>query len=200
MVNTLITKATENINIILDMDENETFISKRGKLVPQDEFVQVNNIIDLEYAIYFTYHQLINDSNKNDFYNGDLFKKLDDSIDNLYNNKQFNEIISNDEEFKDLINDIDLKISHLKDIYYYQSPFFQFFKKSYNLMLFFQNILKENNKYISKVLKVTNNQMFLGCSFDNIINFSICNFLEIFKVYFKNAIWMACCTIDVFKS
>ena len=156
MVNTLITKATENINIILDMDENETFISKRGKLVPQDEFVQVNNIIDLEYAIYFTYHQLINDSNKNDFYNGDLFKKLDDSIDNLYNNKQFNEIISNDEEFKDLINDIDLKISHLKDIYYYQSPFFQFFKKSYNLMLFFQNILKENNKYISKVLKVTN--------------------------------------------
>ena len=119
MVNTLITKATENINIILDMDENETFISKRGKLVPQDEFVQVNNIIDLEYASYFTYHQLINDSNKNDFYNGDLFKKLDDSIDNLYNNKQFNEFISNDEEFKDLINDIDLKISHLKDIYYY---------------------------------------------------------------------------------
>ena len=85
MVNTLITKATENINIILDMDENETFISKRGKLVPQDEFVQVNNIIDLEYAIYFTYHQLINDSNKNDFYNGDLFKKLDDSIDKAIN-------------------------------------------------------------------------------------------------------------------
>ena len=156
MVNTLITKATENLKVILDMNENETFISKRGKLIPQDEFVQVNNVIDLEYAIYFTYHQLINDSNKNNFYNDDLIQKLDDSIDNLYDNNQFNEIITNDEEFKELINDIDLKISHLKDIYYYQSPFFHFFKKSYNLMLFCQNILTENNKYISKIMKVAN--------------------------------------------
>ena len=92
MVNTLITKATENLKVILDMNENETFISKRGKLIPQDEFVQVNNVIDLEYAIYFTYHQLINDSNKNNFYNDDLIQKLDDSIDNLYDNNQFNEI------------------------------------------------------------------------------------------------------------
>ena len=46
----------------------------------------------------------------------------------------------------------------------------------------------------------TNNQKFLDYSFYDIVNFSICNFLEIFEVYFKNTIWMTSCTINILKS
>ena len=58
-MSTLTGKAYRNLTHLLDMKENDIFISKRGQLILQDDFVQVDNIIDLEYAIYFTYHQFL---------------------------------------------------------------------------------------------------------------------------------------------
>ena len=76
-MNTLKEKAENNLKYILEMGENDTFISERGKLVPQNDFVQVNNVVDLEYAIYFTFHQYLLSDNINKIYNHKLIQKLD---------------------------------------------------------------------------------------------------------------------------
>ena len=105
-MNTLKEKAENNLKYILEMGENDTFISERGKLVPQNDFVQVNNVVDLEYAIYFTFHQYLLSDNINKIYNHKLIEKLDLSIDKLYDNKQFNELIG-EEHFSQIMDDID---------------------------------------------------------------------------------------------
>ena len=121
-MNTLTDKAKHNLKHILEMGENDTFNSERGKLVPQEDFIQVNNITDLEYAIYFTFHHYISSNDINSFYDDNIIKKLDTCIDNLYDNKQFNELI-NDDDFRQIMDDIDNKLTDIKDRYYYQSPF-----------------------------------------------------------------------------
>jgi len=151
-MNTLKEKAENNLKYILEMGENDTFISERGKLVPQEDFVQVNNLTDLEYAIYFTFHQYLLSDNMNKIYNHDLIQKLDTSIDNLYDNKQFNELLS-EEHFGQIMEDIDNKISQLKESYYYQSPFFIFFKRYYNFYNYCKEILNENNDMVSRLLR-----------------------------------------------
>tara|TARA_B100000575_G_scaffold293100_1_gene303482 strand:+ start:1831 stop:2415 length:585 start_codon:yes stop_codon:yes gene_type:complete len=154
-MNTLEKKANHNLNTLLNMGEDDIFISKRAELEKQDEFVQVNNIIDLEYAIYFTFHHHLNSQNNHAFYNDNLIHKLDMCIDNLYDNKQFNELLT-EEEFSQIMDDIDNKLTSIKESYYYQSPFFTVLKKTYNFYTLCKDILKENNKYILKTLKVTN--------------------------------------------
>jgi len=149
---TLKEKAENNLKYILEMGENDTFISERGKLVPQNDFVQVNNVVDLEYAIYFTFHQYLLSDNINKIYNHKLIEKLDLSIDKLYDNKQFNELIG-EEHFSQIMDDIDNKLSQLKENYYYKSPFFTFFQRYYNLYNYCKGIFVENNVIISRILR-----------------------------------------------
>ena len=47
---------------------------------------------------------------------------------------------------------------------------------------------------------IKNNQMILEYSFCNILNFSIGNFTQNIKIYFKYTIRMSCCCINVYKS
>ena len=89
-MNTLTEKAKHNLKHLFEMGEIDTFNSERGKLVPQEDFVQVNNTVDLEYAVYFTFHHYISSNDINSFYDDNIIKKLDTCIDNLYDNKQFN--------------------------------------------------------------------------------------------------------------
>tara|TARA_Y100000593_G_scaffold94855_1_gene196632 strand:- start:1853 stop:2500 length:648 start_codon:yes stop_codon:yes gene_type:complete len=156
-MNTLTEKAKHNLKHLFEMGENDTFNSERGKLVPQEDFVQVNNTVDLEYTIYFTFHHYISSNDMNSFYDDNIIKKLDTCIDNLYDNKQFNQLINDDDyDFQQIIDDIDNKLTNLKDRYYYQSPFYIFFKKYHTFYNFCKNILNENNIYIHRILNVTN--------------------------------------------
>ena len=95
-MNTLTEKAYRNLTTLLKMNTTDTFISRRGELLPQEDLVQVDNITDLEYAIYFTYHQLITSSDMGSFLNNGLIKQLDESIENMYDNEQFNEFFGDD--------------------------------------------------------------------------------------------------------
>ena len=155
-MNTLTEKAKHNLKHLLEMGENDTFNSERGKLVEQEDFIQVNNTIDLEYAIYFTFHHYISSIDTNALYNDNLIQKLDTCIDNLYDNKQFNELLTNDDGFQKITDDIDNKLTHIKDRYYYQSPFYLFFKKYHNFYNFCKKILNENNTHIQRILRTTN--------------------------------------------
>ena len=96
----------------------------------QDEYVQVDNTTDIEYGIYFTLNQLLFLNTYENIYENNIFKKIDDAIDNIYHNKQLNKLIESEERFKDVIDDIDEKLDMMKESMYYDSPFFNGFKKN----------------------------------------------------------------------
>ena len=127
-MNTLQLKSHKNLDFLLKLEHGDNMNAKRGELVLQEDFVQVDNIIDLEYAIYFTFHELLTSSELSTIYNTDIIDKMDRCIDSIFDNKQLNELIENDEEFKIIIDNIDEKIYQLKESYFYQSPFFSFFR------------------------------------------------------------------------
>ena len=54
-MNTLQLKSHKNLDFLLKLEHDDNMNAKRGELVLQEDFVQVDNIIDLEYAIYFTF-------------------------------------------------------------------------------------------------------------------------------------------------
>ena len=82
---------------------------------------------------------------------------MDRCIDSIFDNKQLNELIENDEEFKIIIDNIDEKIYQLKETYFYKSPFFKVFRKCYNSYNSMKQIFIENNKYISRMMYISNN-------------------------------------------
>ena len=152
-MSTLIEKAYGNLKLLLTMGENDVFISKRGELILQNDFVQVDNIIDIEYTIYFTYHQLLTSSDMGVLLNTSLIQKLDESIDMIFENKQFKELLE-DDDFRCIIDDIDGKIDTLKESYFYKSPFFTLWKNSYNVYDHIKNIMIENNEHICKMFQI----------------------------------------------
>lgn len=158
-MNTLQVKSHQNLDFLLKLDHDDNINAKRGELVLQDDFVQVDNIIDLEYAIYFTFHELLTSSELSTIYNTDLIDKMDKCIDTIFDNKQLNELIENDEEFKNIIDTIDEKIYQLKESYFYQSPFFSFFRNCYNNYNSMKQIFIKNNEYISKMFYQSNREI-----------------------------------------
>lgn len=158
-MNTIQVKSHQNLDFLLKLEHDDNINAKRGELVLQDDFVQVDNIIDLEYAIYFTFHELLTSSELSTIYNTDLIDKMDKCIDTIFDNKQLNELIENDEDFKNIIDTIDEKIYQLKESYFYQSPFFSFFRNCYNNYNSMKQIFIENNNYISKMFYQSNREI-----------------------------------------
>ena len=127
-------KAGKNLSTILSLEKDDTLIANRGTLSKQEEFVQLDNTQELEYAIYFTFHQLILSKENKETKKRLLFLRLDEAIYKLYENKHLNQLISNDEEFCQIIEDIDSYISYLEDKHLFRSPL-------YRCNLYFQPIL-----------------------------------------------------------
>jgi hypothetical protein len=156
-MDTLNKKANNNLKLLLDLNHDDNLNSKRGELLLQDDFVQVDNVSEIEYAIYFTFTELFS-TNQNIFYNTELLDLLDTCIENIFDNKQLNELIENDEQFKNIIDNIDDKLLTLKDSYYYNSPFFKMLKYINNKYESIKNIMDENNEYIKKMLIVSSDK------------------------------------------
>ena len=156
-MNKLQVKALKNLEFLLTLNWDDNVNAKRGELLLQEDFVQVDNLIDLEYAIYFTFHELLTSSELSTIYNTNLIDNMDKCIDTIFENKQFNELIEKDEEFKNIIDNIDEKIYQLKETFFYKSPFFNVFRNCYNNYNSMKQIFIENNKYISKTFYSSNN-------------------------------------------
>ena len=154
-MDTLTEKAYNNLKLLLNLDTESILVSEKNQLKLQEEYVQVDNTLELEYAFYFTFHQLFSCNNNHLIYNSNLIGKLDQAIDNIYDNDKLNELITNNESFKLIIDNIDSKLDDYKERIFYQSPFFTFLKRKHNFIHFFKKILEENNEYIVKLLHVT---------------------------------------------
>jgi hypothetical protein len=132
--NPLLEKALTNLEVILQSKPNQVFLAKRGVLQAQDEFVSLDDTTELEYAIYFTFHQLflMFDSYKYD--KKVMFCKLDDAIDNLYENEAVYKMIDSDPEFHRILINVDSILDHLNQRYFFLSPIYSVYNYTWPLV------------------------------------------------------------------
>ena len=99
-----------------------------------------------------------------------LIKDIDECIQNIYDNKKLNLLMDGESELFKIINDIDIKLDILKETYYYDSPFYNYYSKyclvkdyifkivknppCYGIV----NLLKDYNHYFIKL----NGQFFIN--------------------------------------
>ena len=119
-------KASDNLQLLLSLEKEDTIIANRGSLSKHDEFVQLDNILEIEYSIYFTFHQLVMSYENDETDKRKLFFLLDEAIYKVYENKQLNKLIDTDEQFKGIIEDIDCHVSFLENKYIFRSPLYKF--------------------------------------------------------------------------
>ena len=128
---TLSEKSINNLKIIKNLGENDILSSSSlRELSIQEEFIEVDNIRELENGIYFTFHQCLSDIVNMNFLEKDLIiKEIDQAIDNIYDNKKLNSLMDDDSELYKIMNDIDIKHDLLKEVNYYNSPFYNYYCK-----------------------------------------------------------------------
>ena len=153
------TKMKTNIKILTELKKEDIINANRGILFNQGEYVQVDNIIELEYAIYFTFSQLMMNTNKYFDTYDELIHQIDDMIDNVYENKYLNNLMETDKEFHKTMFDIEGMYEDIKCKVFYYSPFYNFFKFIDDTYSSIYNTFKENNEFVTKLLKTYNKEI-----------------------------------------
>ena len=156
-MNTLDSTVISNIELLLNLKEDDVLVATKYGLQRQSDFVQVDNTVELESAIYFTFSQIFLYLRENKF--GRLqntIKDLDIMIDNIYGNKQLNDLMGIEEKiFKEIIESIDQYYdTNIKERLFYDSPFFYLVEKMDYYYHNFITIFNENNEYVSKLMGV----------------------------------------------
>ena len=139
---TLTEKLKSNIELLLNLNENDIIIADRGSLMKQGDYVQVDNNLEIEYALYFTFtellgHSLIDNLNYTKYDN--LIIDIDTCINNIYENVQLNKLIENDENINKIVNHIEDLFDVMKDKLFYYSPFYNIIR---NMNSIYSNISK----------------------------------------------------------
>jgi len=104
-----------NLRFLLELEKDEVILSNRRNFYKQDEFVQVDNIQELEHTLYFTFNHLLRMGNNNEINFKELLNEIDDAINKVYENEHFQELLDEDDEFALLIGDIDHRFGDVKD-------------------------------------------------------------------------------------
>ena len=141
---TLSNQSKKNLEIIKNLGEEEILSSSSlRELSIQEEFVEVDNINDLENGLYFTFHQCLSDIIKMNFIQKDIMiRDIDDCIQNIYDNNNLNSLMEDDTELCKIMEDIDTKHDLLKESYYFNSPFYDYYHKFCSLNEYVNNIIK----------------------------------------------------------
>lgn len=143
-MNTLFEKSRNNLNIIKKLGNDSILSSSSSRdIIIQEEFIEIDNINDLENGIYFTFHQCLSDMIQMDFIEKDLLiKDIDECIQNIYDNKKLNSLIEDNKTLSEIIEDIDIKHDLLKDTYYYDSPFYNYYYRYCLIKDYINNIIQ----------------------------------------------------------
>ena len=104
-----------NLRFLLELEKDEVILSNRRNFYKQDEFVQVNNIQELEHTLYFTFNHLLRMGNNHEINFKELLNEIDDAIDKVYENEHFQELLEGDDNFTLLVGDIDHRFRDVKD-------------------------------------------------------------------------------------
>ena len=92
---TLSEKSRENLRILKNLGENDILSSSSLREISiQEEFVEVDNIRELENGLYFTFHQCLSDLVNMEFLEKDIvINDIDEAIQNIYDNKKLNKLL-----------------------------------------------------------------------------------------------------------
>ena len=162
---TLSDKSRENLKIIKNLGVESILSSTSSRDISiQEEFIEVDNINNLENGLFFTFHQCLSDMVDMDFIEKDnLFSDLDECIQNIYDNNRLSSLMDENKELYEIMNDVDNKLDLLKESYFYNSPFYNYYCKFCLMKEYINNIienppchslvkfLKEYNKYNNKL-------------------------------------------------
>ena len=112
------TFALNNIDILKSLNENDKFSFDKYELIK--EFMK-NNSISTEYGLYFTFHEiftLIDNGTRN---RDEILRDVNNSIDNLYENDFFLNLIDENSEIKEMMDEVCTKVDILTEKYLHKS-------------------------------------------------------------------------------
>ena len=104
-----------NLKFLLELEKDDVILSNRRNFYKQDEFVQVDNIQELEHTLYFTFNHLLRMGNNHEINFKELLNEIDDAINKVYENEHFQELLEGDDDFTLLVGDIDHRFRDVKD-------------------------------------------------------------------------------------
>jgi hypothetical protein len=140
--------AIKNIKTLLSINEDTELIFNERKILINNEqnteLVNENNI-NIHYSIYFTYNQIMNSSN----INRNSIDGMNISIDNLYNNIQFQKIIQDDHVLEEIMDDICIKLDNIT-VKYYNNICNRINQNFYDNIKYFNNKWTELLEIVSK--------------------------------------------------
>ena len=108
--------ALKNLNTLLNINENTSIIFNNKEIIIVDDELIENiddNYLNIEYTLYFTFNQLINIIKGNTENKHQLIHNLNNSIENLYENKYFLKLIEEHKSIDEIMEDICTKLDYM---------------------------------------------------------------------------------------
>ena len=108
--------ALKNLNTLLNINENTSIIfNNKEIIIVEDDLIENidDNYLNIEYTLYFTFNQLINIIKGKSGNKHQLIYNLNNSIDNLYENKYFLKLIEEHKSIDEIMEDICTKLDYM---------------------------------------------------------------------------------------
>ena len=108
---------SQNLKTLLDINEYTSLIFDNKIItVNNDKTTEhINNSIDIEYTLYFTYNELFNVINQNNINKFKLVNDINNSIDKLYDNEPFLKMLDENKSLDNIMNELCLKIDIINE-------------------------------------------------------------------------------------
>ena len=118
---TLLNLSEQNLEILSKLNGDSILLSSPMRILSiQEDFVQVDNIHELENGIYFTFYQCLSSLDNVSFMKRDaLIQRMDECIDRIYENQVLNNLIDEGTYLFKIMSDIDLKLDNYKENIFY---------------------------------------------------------------------------------
>ena len=141
----LTNKAYANIMLLMNLQPEETLNGSRFHLMDGDTDNDSEDVLrNVESVLHFTFHQLFFSLRKKSLPPRKVYCMLEESILNIYENEQMQNFMK-DKQFSEMVKDIDSKVSLLNEYHWFESPFYPFFEKMYELKDRFYKMYSEIN-------------------------------------------------------
>lgn len=111
--------ALQNIDLLSLLNENDKFSFNEYKLVKDEK--KNDDFINIEYGLYFTFHEIFTLIDSNTRNRDNILIDLNNSIDNLYENQFFLNMIDNNNNIKEIMEEICTKVDILTEKYLHKS-------------------------------------------------------------------------------
>ena len=141
---TLLNLSEQNLEILSKLNGDSILLSSPMRILSiQEDFVQVDNIHELENGIYFTFYQCLSSLDNVSFMKRDaLIQRMDECIDRIYENQVLNNLIDEGTYLFKIMSDIDLKLDNYKENIFYGSPFYNNYSYLCQFSEYIKNIYK----------------------------------------------------------